>query len=111
MTAAGTFELEIHPYPEHLPLPAAAGMLLFQFQHIPHMNIHWHGGRPLSVLFDLVPVGLGGLLVFVWPVLVIDPVPDGVGQVLLLYPVVWEVVGIQVALLPLKACAVRVNVL
>ena len=65
----------------------------------------------LSLVFDLVPVGLSGLLGLIGAVLIVHPPHQSVGQILLLHPVVGEVVGVEIPLLPLKACAVGVDIL
>ena len=42
------------------------------------------------ITLDALPVSGGGLLVFVIAKLVILAVPDGIRQVLLLHPMVWQ---------------------
>src|SRR5699024_12171807 len=58
-----------------------------------------------------LPVAPGGLLGLVVAVVVVDPILELVGEVLLLDPVVGVVVGVAVALVALEAGAVGVDVL
>ena len=60
---------------------------------------------------DLLPVGPGGLLGLVVPLLVIADALEGVGQILLLHPAVGIVVGILIVLFVVKAGGVGVDIL
>ena len=81
-------------------------MGLFHRYNIANPDIH-----PFSSFLDFIPVAPGRLLGLVVAVLIVAGVHQVVGQILLFHPAVGIVVGIAVALLPLKARAVGVDVL
>ena len=41
VTAAPAFDFKIHPHPQHIELPAAAGMNLFHLQNVADLDIHY----------------------------------------------------------------------
>ena len=65
----------------------------------------------IFLFLNFLPVLLGGLFGLVIAVLVIFAVLDGIGQVLLLDPMVGEIVGVQIPLLPFHGVAIRMDIL
>lgn len=40
VAASGTPQADVHPHPQHLPPAAAAGVFLFQLDHIVELQVH-----------------------------------------------------------------------